>query len=125
MLAYVHYAYLSLDQPQQCITECQEALARWSRRGYHLQTYGATFMVAESYLYMGEYQEARRLLAADWERMSKSFILRWQTLQIMVLFLKGRAALACWLDKVEDATRGGSGVGARKSRGSVRTGPRR
>lgn len=34
--------------------------------------------------------------------MSRSFILRWQTLQIMVFFLKGRAALACWLERPQE-----------------------
>ena len=28
LLSYVHYAYLSMDQPEHCIKECQEALSR-------------------------------------------------------------------------------------------------
>jgi hypothetical protein len=103
LLSYVHYAYLSVDQPDRCISECREALSRWSRRGYHLQNYGATFSLVECHLYLGEYERARTILATDWDRMSRSFILRWQTLRIMVLFLKGRTALACWLDRRDDA----------------------
>jgi len=104
LLSFVHYYYLSLDQPHECLRESKRALARWSRKGYHLQHYGAMCALVESYLYLGDYQEARRYLLADWEVMSRSFILRWQTLLIMALFLRGRVALACWLETRSDRT---------------------
>jgi hypothetical protein len=38
--------------------------------------------------------------------MSKSILLRWQILTIMAFFLRGRVALACWLeDRAEDKLR--------------------
>jgi hypothetical protein len=47
---------------------------------------------------MGDYARARDYLVKAWEPMSKSFILRWQILTIMSSFLRGRVALACWLE---------------------------
>ncbi len=102
LLSYVHYYYLSLDRPHECIRECQRALGRWSRKGYHLQHYGGMFALVECYLYLGDYEQARQCLLADWDLMSRSFILRWQTLLIMALFLRGRVALACWLENNRD-----------------------
>jgi tetratricopeptide (TPR) repeat protein len=52
----------------------------------------------ESYLYMGNYRRAYEHLLKVWEPMSKSIILRWQILTIMAFFLRGRVALACWLE---------------------------
>jgi tetratricopeptide (TPR) repeat protein len=74
----------------------------WPHTGYHLQHYGATFIQVESYLYLGDYERAREELLRDWGPMSKSFILRWRILTIMALFLRGRVALACWLQNPSD-----------------------
>jgi len=104
LLSYVHYLYLSADQPDQCIADCRRALERWSQKGFHLQHYGATFALVESYLYLGQYSQARQELLAVWEPMARSFILRWQILRIMALFLRGRVALACWLDDIGNQT---------------------
>jgi eukaryotic-like serine/threonine-protein kinase len=102
LLSYIHYSYLSLDRPLEYIDEANRALDRWSRRGYHLQNYGAMFGIVESYLYLGESAKARERLLADWQTMMRSFILRWQTLRVMVWFLRGRVALACWLDRPDE-----------------------
>jgi serine/threonine protein kinase len=98
LLSYVHYAYLSADQPDDCLAECKNALDRWPKEDFHLQHYGALFVQAETFLYLGRYDEAFQTLLASWNKMSKSFILRWQILTLMALFLRGRVALACWLD---------------------------
>ena len=98
--------YLSLDQPSEnTFGEASLALGRWSRRGYHLQTYGAMFGTVECHLYLGNYAEAKKCLLDDWDRMSSSFILRWQTLRIMALFLRGRVALANWFEQPKDQSR--------------------
>jgi len=102
LLSHAHFWYLSLDQPHECIQDFQTAIERWSRRGYHLQHYGALFAFTESCFYLGDYSRARQYVIADWEIMSGSFILRWQTLVIRALFLRGRSALACWLEEPRD-----------------------
>jgi serine/threonine protein kinase/tetratricopeptide (TPR) repeat protein len=94
LLSYVHYSFLSVDQASEYIAEARTAVGRWSTRGYHLQTYGAMFGIVESFLYLGDYDHARNTLMDDWDRMTRSFILRWQTLLVMALFLRGRVALA-------------------------------
>jgi hypothetical protein len=98
LLSFVHYYYLSDDQPNECLSESDQALGKWSHSGFHLQHYGALFSYVESYLYMGDYTRAREYLLKVWEPMSKSFILRWQILTLMAFFLRGRVALACWLE---------------------------
>jgi hypothetical protein len=51
---------------------------------------------------LGDYQQARQRLLDDWKPISKSFILRWQILWITAQFLRGRVALACWLQDRAD-----------------------
>jgi serine/threonine protein kinase/tetratricopeptide (TPR) repeat protein len=98
LLSAIHYYYLSDDRPEECLTEIRRALGRWSPSGFHLQHYGALLANVESYLYMGDYARARDYLVKAWEPMSKSFILRRQILTIKAFFLRGRVALACWLE---------------------------
>jgi serine/threonine protein kinase/tetratricopeptide (TPR) repeat protein len=97
LLTAVHYYYLSDDRPDECLAETRRALERWSPSGFHIQHYGALFSHVESYLYLGDYARAREYLIKAWEPMSKSFILRRQILTIKAFFLRGRVALACWL----------------------------
>jgi tetratricopeptide (TPR) repeat protein len=104
LVSYLHYAYLISDDPEECLQESTAALERWSKKGFHLQHYGAMVTVVETHLYQGNYALARERLMHDWKPMSKSFILRWQTLTIMALFLRGRVALACWLGDRRDRT---------------------
>jgi hypothetical protein len=105
LLSYVHYAYLCADEPAECMAQAENALARWSQTGFLLQHYGALFIQVETLLYEGEYQQARERLISAWRPMSQSFILRWQILKIMALFLRGRVTLAVWLGEGGDALR--------------------
>jgi hypothetical protein len=72
--------------------------------GFHLQHYGAFFSRTETYLYLGDYERARAEVDEIWVGMSRSHILRWQILNVMAHFLRGRAALACWLSDTADAS---------------------
>jgi serine/threonine protein kinase len=98
LLTAIHYYYLSDDRPEECLAQTRRALEKWSVAGFHIQHYGALFGNVESYLYMGDYARARQYLVKAWEPMSKSFILRRQILTVKAFFLRGRVALACWLD---------------------------
>ncbi|MBC8164650.1 MAG: hypothetical protein H7Y20_02125, partial [Bryobacteraceae bacterium] len=65
---------------------------------FYLQHYGALFTRVETNLYMEKYDVAHEELMKQWNEMSQSFILRWQMLNIMAQFLRGRVSLARWLD---------------------------
>jgi hypothetical protein len=47
---------------------------------------------------------ARAELVKIWNLLSRSLILRWQILKIIALFIRGRVALACWLEDRSDQT---------------------
>jgi serine/threonine protein kinase/tetratricopeptide (TPR) repeat protein len=102
LISSVHYVYLSQNEPERFLAECTQALARWSSTGFYLQHYGALYTQAETHLYLGEYRKAREILLSSWQAMRRSFILRWEILQVMIFFLRARVTLACWLENRSD-----------------------
>jgi eukaryotic-like serine/threonine-protein kinase len=96
LIAYTHYAYLCSDRAEESIRECQWALAHWSRRGFHIQDFGAMFNIAESHLYLGNNIAARDYVMNSWQKMTGSLFLRWQVLRIIAWFLRGKVTLGCW-----------------------------
>lgn len=98
LLGYVHFAYLASDQPDQCLQDCQIALDKWPSHAFTLQNYGAMFLQVETHLYKGNYNQARSILLSSWSRMIRSSIISWRVLDVMSAFLRGRVALACWLE---------------------------
>jgi len=96
LLGYAHYYYLAEDRPHECLTEATRALERWTPSGIHLQHWGALFIFADTYLYKGDFETARKYLLGAWPRFSKSLFMRWPVMIAMSLFLRGRVALAYW-----------------------------
>lgn len=103
LLGFGHYPYLAADQPEEFLAEYDRALKLWSRKGFDRQHYGALTLAVDTHLYKGDYQKAHKALLAAWKPMSRSLMLREQVLSIMSSFLRGRVALACWLDQREDS----------------------
>jgi tetratricopeptide (TPR) repeat protein len=102
LVSYSHLAYVSANRAEDYLRERARCLQLWSREGIHLQHYGALVGLVETLLYMGDYTRAQRELLTNWDVLSRSFILRWQILRIMVLFLRGRVAVARLLDEPQD-----------------------
>jgi hypothetical protein len=103
LLGVVHIPYLSLDRPNECIREVEMALQTPARMGFDLQRYGAMWELVDSYFYLGDYSRARNCLLEYWDAIITSFFLRvWRTLLVNSLILRGRSALACWLDSPGD-----------------------
>jgi hypothetical protein len=102
LLSYVHFVYLAADEPDQCLSECQNAINRWPESPFTLQHYGAMCVQVETYFYKGDYVRARASCLSWWAKMRGSFIVRWRVLAVMAAFLRGRAALACWLGDRSD-----------------------
>lgn len=101
-LSCAHLGYLAADDPDSVLREAEFALAQWSKGGFHLQHYGALFSRAEAHLYAGRLQEARHLMCAEWPRLRKSYILRWQILRVVAYYLRARAAMGAWLNDRSD-----------------------
>ncbi len=70
-----------------------EAIRRWSHRGYHLQHYWEFLGRAQAVLYLGEVDEANRILAEDWPRFEHSVITGIPLVNIEANSFRGRCAL--------------------------------
>lgn len=82
------------DEPEVTRRDVLEAIGRWSKNLYHLQTYYAFTSLVEIDLYTGDFAAAHRRCEDEWPRLKRSFLLRRQTTHIEVLDLRARAALA-------------------------------
>jgi len=82
------------DAPEVTRRDVLEAIGRWSKNLYHLQTYYAFTSLVEIDLYTGDFAAAHQRCEDEWPRLERSFLLRRQTTHIEVLDLRARAALA-------------------------------
>jgi serine/threonine protein kinase/tetratricopeptide (TPR) repeat protein len=89
-----HVLWLAHDDPDGALRDVEDAMARWSKRGFHLQHYYATIARAEAQLYAGEAERALSALDEAWPALEASQLLRIQRLRIEAHALRGRAALA-------------------------------
>jgi eukaryotic-like serine/threonine-protein kinase len=98
-----HLVHLAADQPDRALKEAEYAVARWRRGEYNLQHFGAMFARAESELYAGRVEEARRLILDDWKPLRGSLLFRkCRIFRVMLFYLRARTALAAWLAHSED-----------------------
>jgi serine/threonine protein kinase/tetratricopeptide (TPR) repeat protein len=89
-----HVLWLAHDDPDGALRDVEDAMSRWSKRGFHLQHYYATIVRAEAQLYAGEATRALALLDEAWPALESSMLLRIQRLRIEAHALRGRVALA-------------------------------
>lgn len=95
------FVHLTLDEPERGRTVLEEAIARWSRRGPHLQHLWSLFGGVEIDLYEGQPAEARRRLNQGWQDFDDLF--KVQGIRIEGIFLRTRAALALAAERPEKA----------------------
>ena len=86
--------WLAADDAERARTEVDDALERWSQRGFHLQHYSALQAMEQRDLYVGDAASASRRLEAQWPALKRSLLTRIQVLRIEVVQLRGRVALA-------------------------------
>jgi hypothetical protein len=86
--------WLARDDPDEADRQLDDALRRWSRRGYQLQHYQAWFSRVQVLLYRGRGREAFALVEEEWKPLKRSLFLRVHLVRTMVHNLAGRAALA-------------------------------
>jgi tetratricopeptide (TPR) repeat protein len=87
-------AWLARDDPDEADRQLDDALRRWSRRGYQLQHYQAWFSRVQVLLYRGLGREAFALVEEERTALKRSLFLSVHLVRTMVTNLAGRAALA-------------------------------
>jgi len=87
-------AWLVSDEPDEASRRLDDAMAKWSQRGYHLQHYWEMVARVHIELYRGDNEAAWRAVADTWTDLRKSFLPRVQVVRIEGWTLRGRAAVA-------------------------------
>lgn len=85
---------LAKDTPERALRQLDEAMARWSQRGYHVQHGLAALGRTRALLYAGHGEEAYRRLSEEWPKMVDHYLLKTQYLRVESLCLRAHAALA-------------------------------
>jgi hypothetical protein len=85
---------LATDNPESAAAELQQAMARWSQRGFHIQHLMALISETDIALYRGDARAARARLEAQWPAYTRSLLPRVQGSHIQALYARARAAVA-------------------------------
>jgi hypothetical protein len=91
---YAPLARLANDDAASARSALDEAMGRWSQRGFHRQHWSALFARANLDLYQGHGERAWRALDEARLPLARSLLLRSQAVRIAALNLRARAALA-------------------------------
>jgi hypothetical protein len=89
------FVWLVADDPARAEAEVDEAMAHWSRRGYHAQHFWHMIAFANARLYRGDPTAAWQRLERDRDALRGALVLRVQVGRIEATDLRGRVALAC------------------------------
>jgi hypothetical protein len=86
--------HLAADDPDGARADIDDAMGRWSHRGYHVQHYLALLARTQIELYAGRAEAAWHLLESGWPELRRSMLLRVQVVRIEATYLRARCALA-------------------------------
>jgi eukaryotic-like serine/threonine-protein kinase len=86
--------YLVADDPDGARADIDDAMGRWSHRGYHVQHYLALLARTQIELYAGRAEAAWNLVESGWPDLQRSLLLRVQVVRIEASYLRARCALA-------------------------------
>src|SRR5262249_32135466 len=87
------YAPIAADDPARAHAEMRDAIARWSRDGFHIMHFWALYGESAYDLYAGEPLRARARLIERWPALEGSNVLRVQFHRVWMTFLRGAAAV--------------------------------
>jgi len=93
--AFTPFARLVEDRPDDAAREAEEAIAGWSRSGFHIQHCNALFSGVQTALYRGDGARAEERLAAEWSQLERSMVLRVQQIRVRAIHFRGSALAAC------------------------------
>jgi hypothetical protein len=88
------FARLAADEPRRARQDIEQAMARWSRQGFHVQHLNRLHDEVLIDIYEGEVDRAWNRLQADWPTLANSHFFRVQQVRITMWHLRARAALA-------------------------------
>jgi hypothetical protein len=88
------FTWLAQGQPEQAEQNAEDALQRWSQRGFHLQHYNRLLTLAQCALYRGDARGALARLNETWPQLERSMLMRIQALRVEIWHARGRAMLA-------------------------------
>lgn len=97
-----HLVTLAADEPERAAEETCRALARWSPGRYDYPHLGAILVRVECDLYSRQLERARRIVLEEWPLMMRSLITRSQAVRIVLFYMRGRTAMACWLNCLDN-----------------------
>jgi hypothetical protein len=86
--------HLAADDPDGARAEIDQAMRRWSQRGYHVQHYNALLARTQIELYSGDAEAAWNRIESGWRELRRSMLLRTQLVRIEATYLRARCALA-------------------------------
>ena len=89
-----YVAWLAADEPKKARADTQDAVARWSKRGFYVQHYHALFAQADIALYMREPRVAMSLMRERREALRRSRLMRVHHLRVEWLHLCARSWIA-------------------------------
>jgi tetratricopeptide (TPR) repeat protein len=87
-------AWLADDDPEGARRVAEEAMAHWSKRGFHAQHYYALYAHGQIDLYLGDGVTALDRLAQAWSPLRASMLMQVQSVRLETLHLRARCALA-------------------------------
>jgi hypothetical protein len=93
--------WLAADDVERARREVDDALSRWSQRGFHLQHYSALLANEQRDLYTGDAASASRRLDEQWPALERSLLTRIHVLRVEVFQVRARVALAMAAEGVD------------------------
>jgi tetratricopeptide (TPR) repeat protein len=93
-ITYSNLAWLIADDIEGARRAVDDALARWSSAGFHVQHFAALTARVNIELYAGDGAAAWRWMEAQWHALKRSILYRVQSSRMEAHSLRGRAALA-------------------------------
>ncbi len=90
----VWVSMLLADRPEDARREVDDAITRWSQRGFHIQHYWHMTGIVEIELYRGDAKQAWKLLESVWPAMKRSMMLHIQLTGTEARILRCRTGLA-------------------------------
>jgi hypothetical protein len=85
---------LAADDPEGARAVVDDAITRWSPRGFHVQHYYALVARASASLYDGQPDEAYAAVLDAWRSLARAQLLRVQFIRLAMLDLRARSAIA-------------------------------
>jgi hypothetical protein len=90
----MNLVWLAADEPDEGERQANDAIGRWSHRGFHRQHYNHLLARVQTALYRNQPRDAWRLVADHRPPLQRTLWLRVQFLRIETAFLRARSALA-------------------------------